>query len=128
MIPFSILNAADGDIDLSKGGVQFTPDLKTYVVQRLDENLSFFYGEWFLDLRKGIPYFEKIIGAKPDLGLIETLYRRAIFLTPGVGSLPNLRLTFDRPTRKLGVFFTATTKDGTLITQDDLSRKFIVNF
>ena len=126
MIPFSILNdPISGDVDLSKG-LRFTPDLKTYAVQRLDENLSFFLGEWFLDTREGVPYWQRIIGAKPDLGLIDTLYRRAILLTPAVGSVPNLKLDFARATRTLGVHFNVILKDGSLITDADLGRKLLV--
>lgn len=127
MIPFTILNdPSTGDIDLSQG-LRFTADLATYAVQRLDENLSFFLGEWFLDTREGVPYWERIIGAKPDLGLIDTLYRRAILLTPSVGSVPNLKLAFDRSTRKLAPSFNVILKDGSLITEADLGRKFLVD-
>ncbi len=128
MIPFSFLtDPSTGDIDVSQG-LRFTPDQRTYVVQRLDENLSYFAGEWFLDLREGVPYWERIIGAKPDLGLIDTLYRRAILATPGVASIKFLRLEFDRATRTLKPSFEATMTDGTTITAADLARGFFVNF
>jgi hypothetical protein len=128
MIPFSFLtDPSTGDIDVSQG-LRFTPDQRTYVVQRLDENLSYFAGEWFLDLREGVPYWERIIGAKPDLGLIDTLYRRAILATPSVASIEFLRLEFDRATRTLKPSFEATMTDGTTITAADLARGFFVNF
>lgn len=126
MIPFTILTqGASGDIDLTQG-LRFTPDLATYTAQRLFDNLSFFLNEWFLDLREGIPYFEKIIGAKPDLAIVDTLYRRAILATPGVGSLSNLRLEFDRAARTLSIFFEAQLQDGTLITEQNIGKPFIV--
>lgn len=128
MIPFSLLHdPISGDVDLSKG-LRFTADEKTYVAQRLSENLSFFLGEWFLDLREGIPYWDHIIGAKPDLGLIESLYRSAILGTPGVGAITALQIAFDRASRALSVRFTAALKDGTLISEADLTRNFVVNF
>lgn len=126
MIPFTVLTqGASGDVDLSKG-LRFTPDLITYVAQRLFDNLSFFLNEWFLDLREGVPYFEQIIGQKPDLALIDTLYRRAILATPGVGTISNLKLDFDRATRKLAVRFEVQTVDGTTITETDIGKPFIV--
>jgi hypothetical protein len=126
MIPFTVLTlGSSGDIDLTKG-LRFTPDLVTYTAQRLFDNLSFFLNEWFLDLREGIPYFEKIIGQKPDLPLIDTLYRRAILATPGVGAITNLQLDFDRTARALAIHFEATLVDGTTITETDIGRPFVV--
>ncbi len=127
MTPFSFLTGDDGDLDLT-AGLSFTPDLETYVAQRLDENFSFFLGEWFLDLRLGIPYWERIIGAKPDLGLIDTLYRRAALATPGVASVKNLQVSFVGATRKLPVALTVRLVDGGTVTSEDLKRPLIVNF
>lgn len=126
-IPFSILHGTDGDIDLSKG-LRFTTSMKQYAAQRLDCTLSFFLGEWFLDKRQGIPYFERIIGATPDLGLLETLYRRAILGSPGIASLPALSLAFNRSTRELSPTFRAIVKDGETVTQADLAKSTIIEF
>lgn len=128
MIPFTLLCVgSSGDLDLTQG-LRFTPDLVTYTAQRLFDNLCFFLGEWFLDQREGIPYFEKIIGQKPDLAIVDTLYRRAVRATPGVANITSLTLGFDRATRALSVQFTATLKDGSTITEADIGRPFIVNF
>ena len=127
MIPTTFLNDASGDVDLSQG-FRLTPDLTTYVAQRLDENMSFFLGEWFLDQRLGIPYYQRIIGAAPDLALLDTLYRRAAFKTVGVSAVRNMKIGFDRSTRKASVAMTAVLKDGTLITESDLRAGFFVSF
>lgn len=127
MIPFSILHNEFGDIDLSQG-LRFTTSLEQYTAQRLDENLSFFLGEWFLDRRLGIPYFERVIGQKPDLALLDTLFRRAIKATPGVGNLDNLQTSFDGRSRTAAVRFTVRTKDGELITQADLRKNFVIAY
>lgn len=127
MIPTTLLvDPATGDLDVSQG-LRLTTDLQTYVAQRLFDNLSFFLNEWFLNLNEGIPYFERVIGAKPDLALIDTLYRRAILATPGVGSIKNLKLDFDRATRALSVRFEATLIDGTQVSEADTGRPFVVN-
>ncbi len=124
MIPFTLLSdGPGGDIALP---LAFTTDLRTYTAQRLHENLCFFLGEWFLDQRLGLPYFEQIIGQKPDLGLIDTLYRRAIQATPGVAVIKQLKLAFDRATRALSVRVEATLNDGTTSTEADMQRPFIV--
>ncbi len=126
MIPFTFLvDPSTGDVGVSQG-LRFTPDLITYTAQRLFDNLCFFLNEWFLDLNEGIPYFEKIIGQKPDLPLVDTLYRRAILATVGVGAITNLKLDFDRATRILAVRFEATLTDGSVITEANIGRPFVV--
>ena len=127
MIPTTFLNDASGDVDLSQG-FRLTPDLQTYVAQRLDENMSFFLGEWFLDQRLGIPYRQKIIGSAPDLALLDTIYRRSAYKTVGVSSVKNMKIGFDRSSRKASVAFTTVLKDGTLITEQDLRAGFFVSF
>jgi hypothetical protein len=126
-IPFSFLHDENGDIDMSQG-LRFTPDLQTYVVQRLGENLGFFLGEWFLDLRQGVPYFQRIIGETPDLALLDTLYRRAILGTAGVGSITSLLLSYDNAKRLLSISFECVLTDGTTVTQADLAKLFVIDF
>jgi hypothetical protein len=126
MTPKSFLiDPITGDLDMSQG-LRFTEDLQTYVVQRLDENFSFFLGEWFLNLRLGIPYFEKVIGQKPDLALLQTLLSRAALQTVGVASVPSFRAAFDRDSRKAIPSFSIVLTDGTEITDATLRRDFLV--
>src|SRR6185503_8634444 len=109
--PVDFLQDSDGDLDFSKG-LQHTPDLVTYVLQKLGENFNFWQGEWFLDLRKGIPYFKYVIGQKFDRFLLQTLFRRAAARTHGVGSVEALTLAFNGPTRELVVQLRARTTEG----------------
>lgn len=129
--PFTLLydpsNLSSGDIDMSQG-LRFTPDLPTYVIERLGENLQFFLGEWFLDLRQGIPYFERVYSEFPDLVLLDSLFRRAILGTPGVAALTTLLLSFDNPGRALFESFECVLADGSTITQGDLDKLLIVDF
>ena len=126
-IPFSLLHNEDGDIDMTQG-LRFTQDLATYVVQRLGENLGFFLGEWFLDQRLGVPIFQRVIGETPDLALLDTLYRRTMLATPGVASVTALTLDFDNAKRLLSVGFVCVLTDGTIITQADLAKLFVIDF
>lgn len=126
-LPTTLLCDENGDVSLASG-LQLTTTLADYVVQRLAENLGFFLGEWFLDLRQGIPILTKIVGEAPDFPLIDSLYRRAILLTPGVGSISALNISFDRPTRKLAMAFECILTDGAIITQADLAKLLLVDF
>jgi hypothetical protein len=122
-----LLDPVTGDIDMSQG-LRFTPDLQTYVVQRLDENFSFFLGEYFLDERLGIPYHERVIGQKPDFALLQTLLSRAALQTVGVAAVPSFRVAFERKTRRASPSFSIVLTDGSEITEASLRRNFIVDY
>lgn len=122
--PFSFLLTEDGDIDPR---FVFTPDLITYVAQRLRENISFFLGEWFLDTRQGLPYFQRILGQKYDASLIDQIFRKAAEKTAGVSRVNSFVSSFNRQTRTLSVpTFSVTLKDGTTLTQDDLTQPYLI--
>lgn len=101
------------DIDLSTNELQLTSGIDA-IAQDLEIALSFFLGEWFLDTRLGVPYFQKIIGQKPRLNVIREIYRKACLQVNGVKSIFDLTLDFDRPTRKLFVSLRAGTIDGVI--------------
>jgi hypothetical protein len=105
-LPRDILLTSAHDIDMSRGP-RLTEDLLTYVTQKLRQRLRFFLGEWFLDRRLGVPYFETIFVSNPDLALLSSLFRQTILQTRGVGSLNSVALRFDRKTRILFVSFQA---------------------
>jgi hypothetical protein len=111
-IPKSFLLTSDHDLDKSKG-ISLTTDLKTYVKQKILQRLRFFLGEWFLDRRQGVPYFEKVFVENPDISFLTSLYRRIILDTRGVGGIESLALSFDRQTRALLVSFTVRLADST---------------
>jgi len=54
------------------------------LAQRLRTRYKFFLGEWFLDIRQGIPYFRDILVKNPDPSLIQSIFRKATLTTPGV--------------------------------------------
>lgn len=93
------------------------------VVQGIRIRLQLWRGEWFLDLDAGMPYLPTedgvivpesaaILGQKFDSVKARTALRKEIFSTPGVIDVPELRITFDGPTRTLGIEFRAITKFG----------------
>jgi hypothetical protein len=109
-LPKDILLTSAHDIDMSEGA-QLTGDLLTYVTQKLRQRLRFFLGEWFLDRRLGVPYFESVFVSNPDLALLSSLFRQTILQTRGVGSINSLVLRFDRKARMLFVSFQARLVD-----------------
>jgi len=115
MIPKQLLLNSDGELDLEKG-LRLTPDLLTYVTQKLRQRFRFFLGEWFIDQRLGIPYFEKVFISNPDVPLLATLFRKVVLGTVGVsGFKVPLVLKFDRASRTLFVTFSARLADESVV-------------
>lgn len=89
--PVDILHTSGGDVDFSRG-LRLTSDPVTFAQQKLSETLAFWRGEWFLDLRQGIPYLA-VYGSRPDMRLLDSLFRSAALRTRGVASITRLELS-----------------------------------
>ena len=72
-----------------------------FVRQRLLTKLNTFRGEWFLDQRRGLPWFTWKEQAPPDQTAIRSLVRQAIRNTPGVVDVPSLQTTVEAGTFRL---------------------------
>lgn len=118
------LDTTDADIDTQGGtGLRLVEDTDA-IRQHLLIRLRFFKGEYFLDQRRGIPYFQKILIKAPGLVVIRTIYREAILETPGVIEITRFDLNFDPVERRMRLDFTCTvtTSDEPL----DFSEDFII--
>lgn len=104
----------DGDWDITGGRLTLLTDAPE-CAQKLTARLRFFRGEWFLDLRQGVPYFEAMLVQNPDINAVRQIIWRIITETPGVKSLESLTLNWDKRTRKLQVLFQATHDSGAII-------------
>ena len=94
------------------------------LLQHLALRLRFFLGEWFLDLRVGIPYFEDVLIKNPNLITVQGIFREAILETPGVASISRFDLDVDASTRIMTLDFTVIkSADGEPL---DFSREFII--
>lgn len=113
--PQTFNRQANGDLSLDGGGLSLTATLAEYVRWHIQECLSLFAGEWYLDTREGIPYF-KVVQGRPDLALLRSLYRRAVLAVPGVADVTRIDLQFDGATRELAVLIDCTLTDGEVIT------------
>ena len=89
------------------------------VMQDLFIRLRFFYAEWFLDTTQGLPYFKYVFVNNPDLRLIESIFRRVILGTPGIASLDNFSVTFDKGQRTIFPRFVGRLTSGQKFTSDD---------
>lgn len=109
-----------GDLKLTDGQIRLTQTLKQAVAQHLRIRLQFFFGEWFLNTREGLPYFERVLVKSPNLGAIAGIFRRVILETPGIVALDNLLLDLNASTRMLYIqSFVARLDDGATLTAED---------
>ncbi len=85
------------------------------VLQRMRVRCRFFKGEWFLDTRIGVPYFDAILIKNPDTRVIETIFREVFLGTPGVARVPRMQAAVNAAERKGIISFEAVLEDGTII-------------
>lgn len=100
-----------GDIAIENDCIVLV-DGKDAIAQDIRVRLQFFQGEWFLDRRIGVPYFQRILGQKPRLSVLKAIFRKAILTTPGVLSVSDLTVSYDGTSRVIEVSFSASTTEG----------------
>lgn len=103
-----------GDLAVETGDFVLISD-SDETVQSVRIRLRFYLGEWFLDNRLGVPFYEQVFVKNPDLTQVEGLLRGVILETPGMATLTSYRQTLDGETRTLTVTWAGTTDDGTLV-------------
>ena len=83
--------------------------------QHLVQRLKTFMGEWFLDLRIGVPYFQQVMVKNPDPVVLDSVFKSEIINTPGIVELLTFALQLDARTRELQLSFKAVNDAGTAI-------------
>jgi len=101
----------NGDIDTSRPDLQHTSGLDAKI-QHLKQRLRMFFGEWFLDLRRGVPYFQYILKKDADPVVVDAVLKKEIIDTPGITELRQFSLDLDDRTRVLTASFKAQTQEG----------------
>lgn len=113
--PIGFALDASGDLEILVTGVGAgirTVSGVEAVAQNIDEMLSTFKGEWFLDLGLGVPYYQDILGQKYDQERILNAFRTAILSVPNVTELSVLTSSYDGITRLATINWTALTPFG----------------
>lgn len=104
MVIFDIELDEDNDMFLRDGDIAMV-DEDDALKQRLLIHLQFLLGEWFLDIREGIPYVQTIFAQATDIDDIYLIFRDEIKNIEGVESITSLVLTPDTDERSLRVEF-----------------------
>lgn len=87
--------------------------------QKLCLRLGLGQGEYVLDARKGIPYFQQIFVKATGRRLAESIFRRAITTCPGVATLESFRLAVGADRTARLSFIARTVGDATPIVVND---------
>lgn len=110
-------NAGNNDWALSSNGrLMIEEDPVVAAAISLKHKLQFFLGEWFLDTRQGVPYFQVVYVKNPDLELIRRLVRRIILSCPPISNVRTLNVFFISKERRAAFNFEATAEDGRTVT------------
>ena len=102
-----------GDLDVSGIDLQNTSGREA-IEQHLRQRIQTFAGEYFLDSRVGVPYFQHILKKNPDPIIVDSAFKIVIINTPGVIELLTFALDLDTSTRELTLTFRASTSDGVI--------------
>jgi hypothetical protein len=122
----AMISIPAGDLALENGTLVFCSGAAFYR-QKLAARFKFFLGEWFLDQRLGLPYYQNVFVKNPDLDLIRSLFRRVILTTPGIKSIKTFTLSFDPAARKLSFSFHALLVGDEAIVVRPQDRDFIID-
>ncbi|MEW5803904.1 MAG: hypothetical protein AB1847_17555 [bacterium] len=101
----------EGDILIQKGDLVLISGIDA-IRQHLSQKIKTFYGEWFLHMAIGVPYFQQVFVKNPNLQVIDSIFKREIINTPGIVQLLEFNLNINSSTRVLNLVFKARTDEG----------------
>lgn len=100
-----------GKFKLVNGNWSFTQGADA-IRQGIEIRLQFFLGEWFLDVTKGIAYYQQVFAKNPSVPVVRAMLREKILEAPGVRTVTSLEVALNKSTRKMSVAWTADTDAG----------------
>lgn len=94
-----------------------------YARQRAEVTFNFWLGEWFLDLREGMPYRRDVLIKDPNRDTVRSVIRRGWLTVPGIVAVKSVTWTPDFSARTATIETEAVYRDGTPI---PLSQEIII--
>lgn len=104
---YDLVLGPTGDLVLTSG--------EDAIKQAVIAQLKTFYGDWFLNMDVGLPYYQQVLGVRGKATLnasFEASMQSAILNVPGVLALLSWNADLDRKARRLSVSFTAQITGG----------------
>jgi len=90
-------------------------DPNACAAQKLTNRFLLIQGEWFLDTRVGLPFFQFLTVKNPDVRALQQLFSKVVLSVPPIVSIDFLTVNID-PQRHCGVALSAKTNTGATIT------------
>lgn len=109
-----------GDLAIENGDLVVLSDADA-AQQFLRQRLRMFFGEWFLDTGKGVPYFQEILKKQPNAVAVDSILKTTILETPGVIELLRFNFDYDAPTRSLTLDFAALLSSGVIEFNEEIA-------
>lgn len=82
------------------------------VQQRVTQSLRLGLDDWYLTPRRGVPFFDDILGSAPDNDIVRRVIEDAIRRVPDVQDIRDMAVTFDYLTRIYSYEATIVAADG----------------
>ena len=112
------LNAKKHDLIIENGDFLLINNAER-IAQQIKITILEWLGEWFLDLRDGVPYREYVLVKNPNLIHIRSILITKISAVNGVDKVKTMKLDLDKKNRVLTVDFEVLTSFG-LITRREV--------
>jgi len=111
--PRDLLLNRFNDLVIENGDFAFSTGIDA-VVQSCRIVMQMFAGEWFLDLDAGIPYWQAILGFKPQVAIraAQIAFSSELLRVPGVLAVTRLDVEYIGVTRNLEIRWSVRTKLG----------------
>lgn len=97
-----LLLGSDHDLVITDFDLNLTDDTQT-LNQSILQHLKAFKGDWFLDVDKGMPYYEEILGQRNSIDSVRAVFIEQIKSIDGVKEIVDLELNLNGADRSLDV-------------------------
>lgn len=94
-----LLDASTGDLSITNGDFELTPDSGSSLRQRLQIRFSTWKGEWVYNQAFGTPYRQRLLAAGSTKEMADAEYLTQIYLEDDVTSVKGITSTYDSATR-----------------------------
>lgn len=118
---------SSNDLQITEGRLVLLTDNDEALAQKLRNKFLLGKGEWFLDTRLGVPYFEQIMIKNPNTEIIKQIFRQVILKTDGISSVDSVEISVSAE-RELSFSFRAVADSGAVITGGSGTAFIVENF
>jgi len=108
------LDPSSHDIVYADGDIRMTASLLEDAAQRIKVRLQIFKGEWVLDNREGVPYYQEIL-TKASKESVDAIFKAKILEEPFVDNIIEFVSTYSPVNRTYSLEFSVLLVGGTTL-------------